>query len=75
MKISKNDLITLSDNIKYLVVGKIEYNYKTYLCLVDLLNNDNIKIVQNIFDEVIIVDDKEILDVILRKMIDEVLKP
>lgn len=69
MTINKNDILTLSDNIKYLVVSKIEYENKIYLYLVDLINNHNIKIVENIDDDIIQVKDKKILDRILKEIV------
>ena len=69
MKIDKNDFITLSDNVKYLVVSKVKYNEIDYYYLVDIINNSNIKFVTFENDEVIDVDDKLVLDEIFKLMI------
>jgi len=69
MKIDKNDILTLSDNIKYLVVSKILYESETYLYLVDILNIDNIKIVKNINEDILIIRDEKILDKTLREIV------
>jgi len=69
MKIDKNDILTLSDNIKYLVVSKILYESETYLYLVDILNIGNIKIVKNINEDILIIRDEKILDKTLREIV------
>jgi len=69
MKIDKNDILTLSDNIKYLVVSKILYESETYLYLVDILNIDNKKIVKNINEDILIIRDEKILDKTLREIV------
>jgi len=69
MKINKNDFITLSDNIKYLVVSKVNYQDMEYYYLVDINNNSNIKFVTFENDEVLDVDNSEVLDEIFKLMI------
>lgn len=65
MNIQKNDILELSDNIKYLVVSKVLYKNINYLYLVDIVDNSNIKFVTVDNDEVVIVTDKFILDKLL----------
>lgn len=72
MKIDKNDVLTLSDNINYLVIGNVNYNYKNYLYLVDILNNSNIKIVENLNNDLIIIEDNGLLDKLLIEFIRDV---
>ena len=43
MDINTRDTIVLSDNNKYLVVSKINYNDNIYYYLIDEKNNENIK--------------------------------
>ncbi len=43
MEIEYQDIITLSDNNKYIVISKINYNNNKYVFLVDINNNQNIK--------------------------------
>ncbi len=44
--IKYQDIITLNDNNKYVVASKVEYDEATYLYLVDINNNTNIKFVE-----------------------------
>ncbi len=37
------DILTLSDNNRYVVANKVNYEGKTYLYLMDIDNNSNIK--------------------------------
>ena len=71
MKIDKNDVLTLSDNIKYVVLSKIDYKEDVYLYLVDILNNYNIKIVKLIEDSIIEVEDSYLLDKLFVKIVDD----
>lgn len=41
--INLRNIITLSDNNEYIVVGKVDYEDKTYYYLVDINKNENIK--------------------------------
>lgn len=66
MKIDKNNILTLSNNIKYLVVSKVIYEDVIYLYLVDIIDNSNIKFVCVNNDEVIDVTDELLLDKILK---------
>ena len=61
MKIDKNDFVTLSDNIKYLVVSKVKYQDSFYLYLADIVDNSNIKIITIPYyiDKNIVVNAKE----------------
>jgi len=43
MNIDIKDIITLSDNVSYVVVSKTNYQEKTYYYLIDKDNNENIK--------------------------------
>ena len=43
MKINIKDLVTLSDNNKYAVCSKTNYNDNDYLYLMDIVDNTNIK--------------------------------
>ena len=69
MEINKNDFITLSDNIKYLVVSKVNYQNIEYYYLVDIVDNSNIKFVIFENDEVVDVENNEVLDEIFKLMI------
>ena len=69
MEINKNDFITLSDNIKYLVVSKVNYQNIEYYYLVDIVDNSNIKFVTFENDEVVDVENNGVLDEIFKLMI------
>ena len=43
MKIKKNSLITLSDNLEYVVIETIEYNQKEYCYISEIENPSNLK--------------------------------
>ncbi|MEE3342590.1 MAG: hypothetical protein VZS44_00685 [Bacilli bacterium] len=43
MEIEYQDIITLSDNNKYVVASKVNYKDAKYVYLVDIYNNSNIK--------------------------------
>lgn len=44
MNINIRDILTLDDDNRYVVVSRIYYNGKDYLYLVDVENNENLKI-------------------------------
>lgn len=74
MKIDKNDFITLNDNIKYLVASKVINENVNYFCLVDIVDNFNIKFVVLNDAEVIEVTDQKLLDKLLKLMIEDLRK-
>lgn len=43
MEIQYQDIITLSDKKKYVVASKVNYNNSTYVYLVDINDNANLK--------------------------------
>lgn len=74
MKIDKNDFITLSDNIKYLVASKVVYMGIDYLYLVDIVNDFNIKVVAIVGKKILEVNDSKLLDKILKSFIADLKK-
>ena len=72
MKIS--DIITLSDQNKYVVASIVNHKNKTYLCLVDINNNQNIKYCYLDKDEVVIINKESLSSILLLKMTNEILK-
>ena len=68
--IDKNDIITF-DNNEYLVVSKADYEDKTYLYLVDIDDNFNIKFVSIYDDEVTLIDDNELLNKLFELIIND----
>ncbi|MDR2531664.1 MAG: hypothetical protein LBC82_02355 [Oscillospiraceae bacterium] len=69
MNIEIKDLITLSDNLNYVVCSKSEYQGATYYYLIDVENNENIKFMQEKRADdkttMIEVEDKELLQQLL----------
>lgn len=64
MNIEYSSIITLSDKREYIVVGKVEYNKREYLYLVDIHNNTNTKIVLLRETSVLELDQKRDIDLI-----------
>ena len=63
------DILTLSDGNEYLIASKAKYEYKIYLCLVDINNNKNIKFCYLDNDEVVIVKKEKLSDVLVLKLL------
>ena len=55
------DSLILSDNNEYVVASKTDYNDNTYLYLVDINNNTNIKFCRLDNDRVIEIKDEKLL--------------
>lgn len=55
------DLVTLSDDNKYIVVQKIDYEGKTYYYLVDIDRNENIKFGYQDNDEFVEITNPELI--------------
>ena len=74
MDIGIRDILTLSDKKEYVVVSKILYENKTYLFLIDLNDEMNIKICYLNDDEVIETRDKELNTKLLPLFVEETKK-
>ena len=72
MKIS--DIVTLSDHNKYVVASLVNHDNKSYLCLVDINNNQNIKYCYIDKDEVVLIKKEELSPVLLLKLTKEIMK-
>ena len=72
MKIS--DIVTLSDHNKYVVASIVNHENKTYLCLVDINNNKNIKYCYLDKDEVVLIKKESLSPVLLLKLTKEIMK-
>ena len=66
------DVLTLSDNNNYVVASIAEYDNKTYLCLVDINNNDNKKFCYLNKDEVIIIEQEDMNEIVLLKLMNNI---
>lgn len=60
MNVEKNDILTLSDNVKYLVVSKVMYEDFEYLYLVDIIDNFNMKFVKYENNELLKIENKNL---------------
>ena len=67
MKIT--DILTLSDGNKYMIASKANYNYKIYLCLVNINNEDDTKFGYLDNDEIVLVKKEELSSVLLLKLL------
>ena len=63
------DILTLSDNNEYMIVSKANYDYKIYLCLVDIKDNKNIKFCYLDNDEVVIVKKENLNSALVLKLL------
>ena len=63
------DILTLSDNNEYIIASKANYDYKIYLCLVDIKDNKNIKFCYLDNDEVVVVKKEKLSDVLVLKLL------
>ena len=68
------DVLTLSDNNNYVVASIADYDNKTYLCLVDINNNDNKKFCYLNKDEVIIIEQEDMNEIVLLKLMNNIVK-
>ncbi len=66
MEIEYQDVITLSDKNRYVVASKVNYNDSTYVYLVDIDNNTNLKFAEleenNSLSELDSVRDEELIN-------------
>ena len=68
------DILTLSDDNEYIIASKVNYDYKIYLCLVDINNNKNVKFCYLDNDEVVIVKKENLSNVLVLKLLNEMTK-
>ena len=57
MKIT--DILTLSDKNKYMIASKANYNYKVYLCLVNINDENDTKFGYLDNDEIVLIRKKK----------------
>jgi hypothetical protein len=65
MDIDVKDIITLSDDRDYGVVGKANYQDKTYYYLVDTINVENVKFFLEDGSELVEIEDKQLIQKLL----------
>lgn len=75
MNINVNDLVSLDDNNKYVVLSKLEYEKKIYYYLIDVNNRTNIMICYLDGDELVQFNDdnliKKLIPLFLKQLRDE----
>ena len=69
MNIEIGEYLTLTDGIEYVVTSKANYNDKTYYSLMDIKNNENIRICTKENKKLIFITDEDIE--LLRKLYEE----
>ena len=72
MKIT--DILTLSDGNEYMIASKVDYDYKIYMCLVDINNNRNVKFCYLDNNEVVIVKKENLSEVLVLKLLQQISK-
>lgn len=65
MIINIKDILTLDDNNEYVVVSKVKHNNKDYYYLIDKNNNKNIKFCYGDNDELVEIENKELITLLL----------
>ena len=68
------DILTLSDGNEYIIASKADYDYKIYLCLVDIKNSKNIKFCYLDNDEVVLVKKENLNEVLALKLLSNMSK-
>ena len=72
MKIT--DILTLSDGNEYMIASKVDYDYKIYMCLVDINNNQNVKFGYLDNNEIVIVKKENLSEVLVLKLLQQISK-
>ena len=72
MKIT--DILTLSDGNEYMIASKVDYDYKIYMCLVDINNNQNVKFCYLDNNDVVIVKKENLSEVLALKLLQQISK-
>ncbi len=65
------DILTLEDKKDYIIVSKVDYDNKTYLCLVDINDNKNVKFCYLNNDRLIMVDKESISGELALKLLNQ----
>ena len=68
MDINERDIIILSDDNSYIVAKKINYNSVNYYCVMDIVDDENIKFLWENNNELIEIEDSETMEKVLITM-------
>ena len=63
------DVLTLSDGNEYIVASKANYDYKIYLCLVNVKDNKNVKFCYLDNDEVVLVKKEKLNSILVLELL------
>lgn len=74
MNINIKDIVTLSDDIKYMVISKSTYENKIYYLFMDINNSMNVKVLEEKDNKLIEINDKGLIKKILPSLYNEVKK-
>ena len=72
MNINEKDIITLSDNIDYIVVKKIKYNNQYYYYISDIKNPENVKFLYEDKEELVEIEEENHIKSLVDMMLPEV---
>ena len=62
------DVLTLSDDKKYVIASKVNYDYKIYLCLTEISNRKNVIFGYLENDEIVLVKKESLSDTLVLKL-------
>lgn len=68
MNIDEEDIVELSDDNSYYVARKAKYDNTCYYCVVNTKNNEDIKFLYELKNELVEVEDQKTIDKLLKIM-------
>ncbi len=68
MDIREEDIVLLSDDNSYLVAKKVQFDTLNYYCVVNMNDNEDVKILYESNDALIELEDPDTFDCVLAKM-------
>ncbi|MDD2445640.1 MAG: hypothetical protein PHX09_02385 [Clostridia bacterium] len=74
MDIKVEDVITLNDNNKYVIVSKVVFEKNTYLYIVDINNNSKFKIVELNKDKLLDIKEKKLVQKLITLFYESAIK-
>lgn len=72
MNINEKDIITLSNNVDYIVIKKIKYNDLFYYYISDIKNSGDIKFLYEDKDELVEIEDENHIKTLVDMMLPEI---
>lgn len=65
MNVEVKDVLTLSDQKEYMVMGMINHRGRDYMYIVDIHDSKNIKFCYQDNDELVVIKDQELISLLL----------